>query len=60
MQEEKPTAQRVPFSFKIRAEIKEGIEKLARTDRRSLSSYVELVLEDHLRAKGALPKESAS
>ena len=25
--------------------------------RRSLSSYVELALEDHLRAKGGLPKE---
>jgi hypothetical protein len=51
VQEEKLTGQRVPFSFKIRPEIKEGIEKLAREDRRSLSSYVELVLEDHLKAK---------
>jgi len=57
VQEEKVTVQRVPFSFKIRSEIKAGIEKLARGDRRSLSSYVELVLEDHLRAKGGLPKE---
>jgi hypothetical protein len=55
LQEEKTERPRVPFSFKIRPEIKEGIERLARSDRRSLSSYVEIVLEDHLRAKGYLP-----
>ena len=54
MQEKKAERPRVAFSFKIRPEIKEGMESLARTDRRSLSSYVELVLEDHLRAKGYL------
>jgi hypothetical protein len=55
LQEKKAERPRVAFSFKIRLEIKEGMESLARTDRRSLSSYVELVLEDHLRAKGHLP-----
>jgi hypothetical protein len=57
LQEKKAERSRVAFSFKIRPEIKEGMEKLARADRRSLSSCVELVLEDHLRAKGYLPPD---
>jgi hypothetical protein len=60
LQEKKTERPRVAFSFKIRPEIKEGVESLARTDRRSLSSYVELVLEDHLREKGYLPAGGAN
>jgi hypothetical protein len=36
------------ISFRIRADIKAGIEKLAHEDRRSMSQYIEIVLEDHL------------
>jgi hypothetical protein len=39
------------FSFPIRADIKEALEKLAAADRRSVSSYIEIALEDHIEAK---------
>jgi hypothetical protein len=38
------------ISFRIRADIKKGIQKLADDDRRSLSQYIENVLEDHLKS----------
>jgi len=38
------------ISFRIRADIKKGIQKLADEDRRSLSQYIEIVLEDHLKS----------
>jgi len=38
------------ISFRIRADIKKGIQKLANEDRRSLSQYIENVLEDHLKS----------
>lgn len=38
------------ISFRIRADIKRGIQKLADEDRRSLSQYIENVLEDHLKS----------
>jgi hypothetical protein len=40
-----------PISFRIKAGIKQDLERLAREDRRSLSSYIELVLEAHVAAK---------
>jgi len=39
------------ISFRIRADIKEALEKLAAADRRSVSSYIELALEAHIEAK---------
>jgi len=33
-----------PISFRIKAEIKQTLERLAKEDRRSLSSYFELAL----------------
>jgi hypothetical protein len=40
-----------PISFRIKAGIKQDLERLAKDDRRSLSSYIELVLEAHIEAK---------
>ena len=40
-----------PISFRIKAEIKEALRRLAKADNRSLSSYVELALEEHIEAK---------
>jgi predicted DNA-binding protein len=39
-----------PISFRITAEIKQALERLAREDRRSLSQYIELALEAHIEA----------
>jgi hypothetical protein len=39
------------FLFAIRADIKAAMQKLADGDRRSLSSYIELALEEHIKAK---------
>ena len=39
-----------PISFRIKAEIKQALERLAREDRRSLSQYIELALEAHVEA----------
>jgi predicted transcriptional regulator len=43
MSNEKPI-----ISFRIRADIKDALQKLAEADRRSLSSYIELALEKHI------------
>ena len=42
--------ERPVVSFRLRADITDGLKKLAAKDRRSLSQYVELVLEDHLKS----------
>jgi hypothetical protein len=39
------------ISFRIRADIKDALEKLAEQDRRSLSQYIENALEDHVADK---------
>jgi hypothetical protein len=39
------------ISFRIRAGIKDALQKLAQQDRRSLSQYIENALEDHVTAK---------
>jgi len=39
------------LSFRVRADIKDAMQKLANADRRTLSSYIELVLEAHVEAK---------
>jgi hypothetical protein len=56
-----PTNQKPIVSFRIRADIKDALQKLATEDRRSLSSYIELALERHIEAKqpgGKKPKRS--
>jgi len=46
-----------PISFRIRADIKEALERLAKADKRSLSAYIELALEGHIEAvRGKKPK----
>ena len=45
------------ISFRIKREVKEGMQKLAQEDRRTLSSYIEIVLEDHVAAKKPRPKQ---
>ena len=39
------------ISVRITGELKDRLERLAKTDRRTLASYVELVLEEHIMAK---------
>jgi predicted transcriptional regulator len=38
----------LPFSIRLRPELKKWLQKLAEIDRRSLTNYVEIVLEDHV------------
>jgi hypothetical protein len=40
-----------PISYRIRPSLKAELERLAADDRRSLSQYIELVLETHVEAK---------
>ena len=39
------------ISFRINDDLKAALQKLAAADRRSLSSYIHLALEDHVAAK---------
>lgn len=42
-----------PFSMRLTPDLKEELQRLADADRRSLTNYIELVLEDHVaKAKG--------
>ena len=41
------------LSFRLPPELKSELQKLARADRRELSVYVRLALEDHVAAKKA-------
>ena len=43
---------RMQLNIRIDREDKESFEKLAKADNRTLSDYVRLVLEQHLREKG--------
>jgi hypothetical protein len=54
MSNEKPI-----ISFRIRADIKDALRKLANADRRSLSSYIELVLEMHVEDAKRAARKSA-
>jgi len=47
-----------PISFRIKTEIKQVLERLARKDRRSLSQYIELALEAHIEVKRLEGKKS--
>ncbi len=43
-----PMRRTLPISFRIKEEIKEQLERLAKADKRSLSQYIELALEAHI------------
>ena len=49
------TPKSLPVSVRLPPEVKEAAEKAAKQDTRSLSSFLEKLLTDHLRAKGYLP-----
>ncbi len=40
-------AKTVPMSFRLTPELKAKLQSLADADRRSLTNYIEIVLEDH-------------
>lgn len=44
------------LSFKIPATLKAELQKLAEADRRKLSPYIQIVLEEHVAAKKAAAK----
>lgn len=44
------------LSFRVRASLKSALERLAAKDRRPLSSYLEIVLEDHVKRAEAAAK----
>ncbi len=52
------TPKSLPVSVRLPPEVKGAAEKAAREDTRSLSSFLEKLLTDHLRAKGYLPAAS--
>jgi predicted transcriptional regulator len=46
-------AKTVPLSHRLDPELKAELQRLADADRRSLTNYIEVVLEDHVaKAKG--------
>jgi len=49
----------VPLGLRIKPSLREDLDRLAEADRRTLASYIELVLEAHVEAKkqeGKKPK----
>jgi hypothetical protein len=44
------------ISVRVSEQVKQAAEKAAEDDRRSLASYVEKLLVEHLKAKGYLKK----
>ena len=53
------TPKSLPVSVRLPPEVKSAAEKAAREDTRSLSSLLEKLLTDYLRAKGYLPAAGA-
>jgi hypothetical protein len=47
-------SRRVPLSIKIHSDLKQAIELEAYADKRSISSYVEILLEKAMKDKGHL------
>jgi hypothetical protein len=45
-----------PISIRFEADIKSTIERLAKADRRSVASWVEKYVIDHMQEEGLLPK----
>ncbi len=54
------TPKSLPVSLRLPPEVKSAAEKAAKNDTRSLSSFLEKLLTDHLRAKGYLPETGVS
>ena len=48
------TKKSVPVSFRLTPEVKAAAEMAAKDDTRSMSSFVEKLLIEHLKAKGYL------
>lgn len=46
----------LPVSVRLPPKVKAAAETAAKEDARSLSSFIEKLLTDHLRKKGYLPK----
>jgi hypothetical protein len=46
-----------PISIRFEADIKTTIERLAKSDRRSVASWVEKYVIDHMQSEGLLPKD---
>jgi hypothetical protein len=49
-----------PISIRFEAEIKATIERLAKADRRPVSSWVEKYVIDHMQDDGLLPKDGGA
>jgi predicted DNA-binding protein len=47
-----------PTSIRLAPELKEALRRFAQEDRRSLSSYIVLVLEQHIAAREKAKKKS--
>jgi hypothetical protein len=45
-----------PLGFRVEPEVKDALEKAAKADMRSVSSLIEKILSEWLRANGFLPK----
>ena len=41
------------LSYRVPADLKAALQKLADTDKRKLGAYVQLVLEEHVERKGS-------
>jgi hypothetical protein len=50
------TQKTLPVSFRLDPDVKAAAEKAAKSDVRSLSSFIEKLLTDYLRKHGHLPK----
>ncbi len=50
-----PERRTVPVGLRLMPTLKAALDKAAKEERRPVASYVEIVLADHLRAKGYLP-----
>ena len=46
-----------PLSYRIPAQLKADLKKLAEADRRKLSAYIQVVLEDHVAEQKAAAKK---
>lgn len=54
-----PERRTASLGLRLMPSLKAALDKAAREERRPVASYVEIVLADHLRAKGYLPAASA-
>lgn len=50
----------VPMSFRMKPDLKAKLQSLADADRRSLTNYIEVILERHVNAKAANDLEAVA